>query len=118
MARPIYDVIGLGANSFDYVYRLPCYPIPNGPREKLRIASHTRSCGGQTATALCACAALGRSAKYIGAFGQDEGGTLIRDALAARGVDTRNAVTRVCPNAYAVILLAETDGERVVLWHR
>ena len=41
-----YDVVGVGANSTDFVYRLPEYPVPDGPLSKLRITSHERSPGG------------------------------------------------------------------------
>ena len=51
-----WDVIGVGANSVDYVYRLPAYPRPDSATAKMRIESHLVSCGGQTATALSACA--------------------------------------------------------------
>ena len=55
----MFDVVGVGANSVDYVYRLPEFPKPDRPTAKLRIAHHAITCGGQTATALCTCAALG-----------------------------------------------------------
>ena len=47
-----WDVIGIGATSVDYVYRLPVLPEADGPQAKIRISSHRISCGGQTATAL------------------------------------------------------------------
>lgn len=123
---PTFDVLGVGANSIDFVYRLPEYPQPSGPSAKLRIASHERSPGGQTATTLAACAALGLRTAYVGTISSDENGTLVRDALTRRGVDTARAVVRDAPNAFAVILLAdgratgsrEPTGERIVLWDR
>jgi sugar/nucleoside kinase (ribokinase family) len=113
-----FDVIGVGANSVDYVYRLPVYPSPDGPEAKVQIADHLISYGGQTATTLCTCAALGLRAKYIGVFGSDAGGRGIRDELERRGVDLADAVTRDVPNGFAVILLDDRKGERVVLWSR
>ena len=44
-AQPLFDVVGVGANSIDFVYRLPAYPVPDGPLSKLRISSHERSPG-------------------------------------------------------------------------
>ena len=35
----MHDVVGLGENSIDYVYRLPVYPRPNGPLSKVQIAA-------------------------------------------------------------------------------
>jgi sugar/nucleoside kinase (ribokinase family) len=112
------DVVGVGANSVDYVYRLPAFPTPEGPASKLRITHHAVSPGGQTATTLCTCAAMGLEATYIGAAGNDDNGELIRDELVNRGVDVSQLAIRDANNAFAVILLHDTYGERVVLWDR
>ena len=114
----MFDVIGVGANSVDVVYRLPAFPKPDSPSAKLRITQHTISCGGQTATAMCACAALGLRARYVGATGHDDNGRLIREALSRRGVDIAHTAVREADNAFAVILLDDLQGERVVLWDR
>jgi sugar/nucleoside kinase (ribokinase family) len=113
-----WDVLGIGANSVDYVYRLPAYPERDGPNAKMRISSHTLSCGGQVATALCTCAAMGLRAKYLGATGTDDNGRLIRDELARRGIDMTDAVIRDVTNQFAVIMVDESAGERIVLWDR
>ena len=115
---PRFDVIGVGANSVDYVYRLPAYPEPEGPNAKMRVTSHAVLCGGQVTTALATCAALGLRTKYVGAFGADHNGRRIREELARRAIDTSDAVVRESPNPFAVILLAEDAGERIVLWDR
>lgn len=117
------DVLGVGANSIDFVYNLPAYPRPDGPLSKLRIISTERSPGGQTATVLCACASLGLSTRYVGTIATDENGRLVREAMQARGVDVSGAIDRDAPNAFALILLAGSNdpyasGERIVLWDR
>src|SRR5688500_5077779 len=112
------DVAGVGAGSVDLVYVLPAYPTSEGPLSKLPIHSHFISCGGQTATAMTACAALGLRAAFAGATGNDAHGALIRDELARRGVDLSHARSFDGPQPYAVILLAEGKGERIVLWRR
>src|SRR5262245_30153567 len=117
-AAPAWDVIGVGANSVDYVYRLPAYPEADGPNAKMRISSHSLCCGGQVATALSTCVAMGLSAKYIGVTGTDDNGRRIRDELARRGVDMTDAVIRDLPNQFAVIMVSEHAGERIVLWDR
>src|SRR5215210_2034557 len=61
-----WDVVGLGANSVDFVHLLPGYPQPFGSFAKMRIEKQEILCGGQTATAMCACAKLGLRAKYAG----------------------------------------------------
>ena len=114
----MFDVVGVGANSVDYVYRLPEFPHPDTQAAKLRITHHTVLCGGQTTTALCACAALGLRARYIGVTGDDENGALIRRELEVRGVDAEHAYVHHAKNAFAVILVDDRRGERVVLWQR
>lgn len=124
----MFDVAGVGASSVDLVYVLPAYPSPEGPLSKLPIHSHFISCGGQTATAMAACAALGLRAAFAGTTGSDPHGQRIRDELAARGVDISQAQILDGPQPYAVILLAESGlpadargaraGERIVLWRR
>jgi len=117
----IFDVVGVGANSIDFVYRLPAYPQPDGPLSKLHIGSHERSPGGQTATALSACAALGLRTSYVGTMSTDANGVFVRDALSRRGIDLARALSRDAANPFAVILVAESTavgGERIVLWDR
>lgn len=98
------DVVGVGENSVDFVYRMPG-------------AARRVSPGGQVATTLCTCAALGLRTAYIGTFGDDANSRLVRDELDARGVDLAGALTRHAPNRYAVILV-DGRGERTVFWHR
>ena len=111
-------MIGIGATSVDYVYRLPVRPEAEGPHSKIRISSHTVSCGGQMATALAACATLGLRSKFAGVIGSDDNGTRVQEALVARGVDVADAVVHHGPNQFAVILVDERTGERMVLWSR
>lgn len=111
----MFDVIGFGENSIDYVYRVPA--IPAGGAMKLRIESRMVQPGGQVATAMAACRALGLNTGYVGTFGSDEAAALAREALQRRGIDLTNAITRNGSNRYAVILV-DPAGERMILWHR
>ena len=112
------DVAGVGASSIDLVYVLPAYPAADGPLSKLPIHSHFVSPGGQTATAMAGCAALGLRAAFLGATGNDAGGARIREELTRRGVDITRSRVADGPQPYAVILIVESTGERIVLWHR
>lgn len=112
------DVVGVGANSVDFVYRLPDYPHHDSLFAKLPITDYLISCGGQVSTALATCAAMGRRVAYIGTIGSDDNGRRMREELARRGIDTTHAVARDAVNPFAVILLDELKGERIVLWRR
>src|ERR1051325_10653507 len=117
-AQKAFDVVGFGENSIDYVYRLPTLPVLHASAAKIRIASRQVLPGGQVATTLATCAALGLTTSDAGVFGDDENGTHIRRELEARGVDTTQAIVHSAPNRYAVILVDESHGERTVLWDR
>lgn len=118
MSDPKWDVLGVGCNSVDYVYRLPASPRADSPTAKLRISSHQAMCGGQTATAMAACAGFGLRTAYLGAAGNDHNGRLIVSELQRRGVDVSAVLTRQCANRFAVIAVDESTGERIVLWDR
>jgi sulfofructose kinase len=113
-----WDVLGVGCNSVDYVYRLPVSPKADSPTSKVRISSHHTMCGGQMGTALAACAGFGLKTAYLGSVGNDHNGRLVLTELAARGVDASQVLTRECANRFAVITVDETTGERIVLWDR
>jgi sulfofructose kinase len=114
----VWDVIGLGANSVDFVHLLPGYPQPYGSFAKMRIEKQEILCGGQTATAMCACAQLGLRAKYVGVTGTDDNGRRVRRELARRGIDLSDVIIRDAQNQFAIILVDETTGDRIVLWDR
>lgn len=113
-----WDVVGIGCNSVDHVYRLPASPKADSPTAKLRITSHSTMCGGQMATAMAACAGFGWKTAYVGCAGNDHNGRLVRAELEQRGVDVSHVLTRECANRFAVITVDETTGERMVLWDR
>lgn len=113
-----WDVLGIGCNSVDYVYRLPASPRADSVNAKLRISSHQSTCGGQMATAMAACAALGLHAGYLGCVGNDHNGRAVTSELAFRGVDVSPVMTRECANRFAVITVDDSTGERIVLWDR
>src|SRR5260370_19478187 len=114
-----WDVVGVGANSVDFVNLLPGYPQPFGAFAKMQIRERRVLCGGQMATAMCTCASLGLRSKYVGVSGSDESGRRIGQELIARGnVDVTDLIVRDADNQFAVILVDETTGERIVLWDR
>lgn len=117
-SAPLWDVVGLGANSVDFVNLLPAVPQPQGPNAKMRIRRQIISCGGQMTTATACCARLGLRCKYVGVTGTDENGRRIRAEMTHHQVDMADAVIRDVPNQFAVIIVDESTGERIVLWDR
>jgi len=113
-----WDVVGVGANSVDFVNLLPGYPQPFGSFAKMQIKDRRVLCGGQTATAMCTCASLGLRSKYVGVSGTDENGRRIRAELTQREVDITDLIIRDAENQFAVILVDGRSGERTVLWDR
>jgi sugar/nucleoside kinase (ribokinase family) len=111
------DVVGVGTNSVDEVLQLPVgtTAIPAGG--KARVIDRRFMCGGQTATVMTACAALGLRPGYVGAFGSDDHGRMIRNELKSCGVEVRESIECDAPNRGAVILV-DPHGTRTVLWHR
>jgi sulfofructose kinase len=112
------DVVGIGANSIDFVNVVPAFPRPEGWHSKMRIRRHVASCGGQTATTMATCARFGLRARYVGAVGQDDNGLRVQAELPRYGIDTSSLVVRQGRNQYAVIVIDEQTGERAVLWDR
>ena len=118
MASARFDVVGLGANSVDYVGVLPGFPRPGEPLSKMRLRAHIVGCGGQMATALATCARFGLRAAYIGATGNDANGQLVRDTLARLDLDTSHVAVHDGANQFAFVLIDEQTGERVIFWDR
>ena len=113
----MFDVVGVGTNSVDHVLVLPGSISIIATAGKARIAERHVLCGGQTATVVCAAAALGLRSSYVGAFGSDDQGALMSRMLQDCGVDITHAVVREGPNREAIIIVDERGG-RTVLWHR
>lgn len=117
----VVDVIGLGENSVD---RVRVAPRPPSAVPKARVAridaaaGDLRLCGGQVATAMAACAALGLRAAYAGAIGRDVDGALIRATLTGFGVEVTNLHERDAATRTALILVDPASGDRSVYWQR
>ncbi|MCL4401135.1 MAG: ribokinase, partial [Acidobacteria bacterium] len=68
-----FDVVGVGLNATDSLLVVPHFPAYAG---KVPFEQEIVSPGGQVASALVACAALGLRAKYLGTVGDDERGRI------------------------------------------
>jgi sugar/nucleoside kinase (ribokinase family) len=113
-----WDVVGVGVNSVDFVHMLPGYPQLSGAFAKMQVRDRHVLCGGQTVTALGACARFGLRCKYVGVTGTDENGKRIRAELTSRQIDVEDVVVRDAENQFAIILVDQLSGERIILWDR
>lgn len=112
------DVIGLGENSIDRVLIVPHLPGAADAPPKMSIDAPVRSCGGQVATTMAACAALGLRAAYAGTIGDDDDGRFVRETLVSTLVDVSYLHVAQAPTRSATILVEARTGERTVLWSR
>jgi sugar/nucleoside kinase (ribokinase family) len=109
--------MGVGTNSVDHVFLVPDTVASIVGAGKARVSERKILCGGQTATAVCATAALGLRSGYAGAFGSNAEGELISRTLQRCGVDLTHTAVCAGPNREAIILV-DPHGLRTVLWHR
>jgi sugar/nucleoside kinase (ribokinase family) len=113
----MFDVVGVGTNSVDEVLLTRENLMDVIASGKGRVQARHVFSGGQTATTLSACSAFGLRSRYIGVFGSDAWGGLVRRALEEHGVDTDRCSVIDRPNRTAVIVV-DDGGRRTVLWHR
>ena len=108
-----FDVVGVGVNVIDYLFRIPHFPESN---TKMDALGATIQGGGLTATAMVACARLGLKTRYIGKFGSSEIGRMAREELSAEGLDlTGSVVAEGVPNRFCVVLVEEGSGHRIII---
>ncbi|HET8550419.1 MAG TPA: PfkB family carbohydrate kinase [Bryobacteraceae bacterium] len=113
---PAFDVVGVGLNATDTLLLLPHFPAYAG---KVAFTHEILSPGGQVASAIVACAALGLRTKYIGTVGDDERGRVQVQSLRGLGINLDHLqLRRNCANQSAYILVDQSTGERTVLWQR
>ena len=111
-----FDVVGVGINVIDYLFRIPHFPEPN---TKMDALGATIQGGGLTATAMVACARLGLRTRYIGKFGDNEIGRMARQELLADGLDLAGSVVAEgVPNRFCVVLVEEGSGHRTIVRQR
>ncbi|HEX7550329.1 MAG TPA: PfkB family carbohydrate kinase [Candidatus Methylomirabilis sp.] len=111
-----FDVVGVGVNVIDYLFRIPHFPEPN---TKMDALGATIQGGGLTATAMVACARLDLRTRYIGKFGDNEIGRMARQELLAEGLDLAGSVVAEgVPNRFCVVLVEEGSGHRTIVRQR
>ncbi|MEZ4218724.1 MAG: PfkB family carbohydrate kinase [Myxococcota bacterium] len=110
------EVVGVGEISLDRRIAVDALPTP-GAKQAAR--ADARLAGGQIATAMLACARLGRSAAFVGAVGDDADAERALAPLRAGGVDVGDVQRVAGGRTRAALVLVETArGERAVVEQR
>jgi sugar/nucleoside kinase (ribokinase family) len=113
--RAPFDVVVFGENSLDFV---GIGPRPPDGADKTALTAFDLHVGGQAATAAVACARLGLRTRYVGSFGSDEWGGMVRGALAREAVDVLAVERGHARSRVALVLVDEATGTRTVFGFR
>jgi sulfofructose kinase len=106
------DIVGVGLNATDTLVELPRFPASGS---KMPLLSLQTLPGGQTATAIVACANWGLRTRYVGRIGDDAAGRTHREELGRAGVESHLIRVQDCPSQQSFILVEKRSGERTIL---
>ena len=102
----------VGSLNLDLVVPVPRHPVPGQTVLGGDLAQH---CGGKGGNQAVAVARLGRQVAMVGRVGADDAGSVLADALAAQGVDTRRVQrTPDVPSGRALIAV-DPAGENSII---
>lgn len=110
------QIVGIGANVHDTIYRLDTYPQED---TKQKAVSITECGGGPCSTGLVAAAKLGATCAYIGNVSNDATGEFLIKDMVHYGVDASMVVS--VPNTTgfrSCIWLADDCASRTCVFHR
>ena len=110
------EIVGIGANVMDTLFRLNTYPTEDTKQKALSV---TESGGGPCGTGLVAAAKLGAKAAYIGHASDDGAGQFLRADFEKWGVDTTHM--KAVPNTSAFrscIWLSDDSASRTCVFDR
>ncbi len=108
-----FDLLVIGDANPDVVLGPLPGPLAFGQREQL-VPTGLLTLGGSAAIVACGAARLGLKVAFAGRIGADDTGAYVRDALAARGVDTTALrVDPDLPTPLTAVLVR--DGDRAIL---
>ena len=109
-------VVGLGQCSFDNLFIVDSFPVPDTKKEA--IAYETAG-GGPVATALVSLSRLGVNCSFHGVVGDDDAGEKIRKSLEKEHINTDGLITREQSHSQiAFICIEKGSGKRTIFWKR
>lgn len=111
VVAPVIAVVG--SLNLDLVVAVPRHPVPGQTVLGGDLAQH---CGGKGGNQAVAAARLGRPVAMVGRVGADEAGTVLVDALAKEGVDTRGVLrTPDAPSGRALIAVDPAAENTIIV---
>jgi sulfofructose kinase len=108
-------VIGLGQCSLDILGQVDSYPALD---EKAELTSLLVQGGGPVATALVTLSRLGVPVAMIGAVGDDDFGTQIREGLVHEKVDCTHLAQSAQSASQVAFVAVDNKEHRNIFWHR
>lgn len=110
------QIVGIGANVFDTLFRLDSYPTQDTKQKALSV---TESGGGPCGTGLVAAAKLGASCAYIGNCSNDSAGAFLVEDFERYGVDVAHMIPVSGTSGFrSCIWLCDDTAARTCVFHR
>lgn len=111
--RPLIACVGHCA--IDHVFQVERFPerATKTPAHRYQVVG-----GGMAANAALACARLGGRVRFVGAVGQDDAGRMVRQQLAAEGIDLTHLQDVPGARTSASAIIVDQQGERHIFNHR
>lgn len=105
-------IVVVGSLNADLVVRTERFPKPG---ETLHGSDLQTLPGGKSANQAVAAGRLGGAVRMIGAVGDDGNGTLLRDSVAAAGVDTTHVAVREGVATGTAVITVDGAGENTIV---
>jgi len=106
------SIVVVGSLNADLVVRTARFPQPG---ETLQGSDLAILPGGKSANQAVAAGRLGGSVRMIGAVGDDGNGALLRDSVAAAGVDTTHVAVREGVATGTAVITVDAAGENTIV---
>jgi sugar/nucleoside kinase (ribokinase family) len=111
----MFDVLGIGAYSIDYMCVTDGYPRED---EKMEVDTVAIQGGGNIATACVAVGRLGGKVGYHGVIGSDDNTRLILEELKREKVNTDNVEIKKGNNPAAFIIINREKSTRTIVYSK
>jgi ribokinase len=106
------SIVVVGSLNADLVVRTARFPQPG---ETLQGSDLAILPGGKSANQAVAAGRLGGTVRMVGAVGDDGNGALLRDSVAAAGVDTRHVTIREGVATGTAVITVDAAGENTIV---